>query len=209
MPPVSRRLAVLISANRTSRFCDSGFVLIVLSLYQDFAIVMQGLHQNFFPSLRLAYCCNLGKRETESRGNRGGQLDAGTKTQTEIWVVYGAHISSWFCFLFMIHTMNPPQRTVSAFVLAAFAAAAVYAIISGFVMRKKFFARSIEGDPSKAVSRWKAAHFIGFSCATSVTIFGVALMFLGAGWLVAGSFFAVGLSLLVLWRPRRTAFNSR
>ena len=108
--------------------------------------------------------------------------------------------------------MNPPQRTVSALVLAAFAAAAGYAIVSGFLMRRKFLAPSTEAlrdDTSKAVSRWKAAHFIGFSCAMSVTIFGVALRFLGTGWLVAGIFFAVGLGLLVLWRPQRSVFNPR
>jgi hypothetical protein len=127
-------------------------------------------------------------------------------------MTYGGHIVAWFCFLFMIQQMNPPQRSVSVLVLAAFAAAAVYAIVSGFVIRKKFLAQSTEllcDDPSKAVSRWKGAHFISFSCAMSVTIFGVALKFLGTGWLVSGVFFAVGLGLLVLWRPRRSAFNSR
>ena len=102
--------------------------------------------------------------------------------------------------------MTPPKRNVSALVLAAFACAAAYAIVSGFVIRKKFLAQSTEvllGDPSKAVSRWKGAHFIGFSCAMSVTIFGVALKFLGTVWLVPGIFFAVSLGLLVLWRPRR------
>ena len=107
--------------------------------------------------------------------------------------------------------MNPPERTVSPLALAAFAGAAVYAITSGLVLRKKFFAQSSEvfrGDPSKAVSRWKAAHFIGFSCAMCVTIFGVALKLLGTRWLEAGMFFAVGFGFLALWRPRRRASNS-
>ena len=139
-------------------------------------------------------------------------MEARSKTQTEIWLTYGAYLASWFCFLFMIHTINPPERTVSSVVLAAFAAAAIYAIVSGFLMQRKFLALSTEvlrEDPSKAARRWKAAHFIGFSCAMSVTIFGMALKFLGTGWLVPGIFFAVGLGLLVLWRPRRPAFNSR
>ena len=132
-------------------------------------------------------------------------MDARSKAQTEIWLVYCGYIVSWCCFLFMIHTLNPPQRTVSALVLAAFAGAAVYAIVSGFVIRKKFLAQSTEvllSDPSKAVRRWKAAHFFGFSSAMSLTIFGLALKFLGTGWLVSGIFFAVGLGLLVLWRPQ-------
>jgi hypothetical protein len=63
------------------------------------------------------------------------KLDARSKAQTEVWVTYGGYIGARFCFLFMIRTMNPPQRTVSALVLAVFAAAAVYAILSGFAKR--------------------------------------------------------------------------
>jgi putative Mn2+ efflux pump MntP len=132
-------------------------------------------------------------------------LDARSKALIELRVTYSGHIVAWFSFLFMIHAMNPPQRTVSALVLVAFAVAAVYAIAVGFVMRKKFFTQSTEvfrDDPQKALNRWKVAHFFGFSCATSVTVFGVAMKFLGAGWLVPGIFFAVGLAFLVLWRPR-------
>jgi hypothetical protein len=36
----------------------------------------------------------------------------------------------------------------------------------------------------------------------NVTIFGVALKFIGTGWLVPGIFFAVGFGFLVLWGPR-------
>jgi hypothetical protein len=127
-----------------------------------------------------------------------------SKTRTHIWVIYSSYIVSWFCFLFMIRTMNPPRRTVSPLVLAAFAGAAIYAIVSGFVMRKKFLVQSTEvvrSDPSKAASQWRMAHSIGFSCAMSVTILGVALKLLGTGWLLPGMFFAVSLGFLVLWRP--------
>ena len=32
-------------------------------------------------------------------------------TQNGIKVVYLGHIVAWFCFLFMVHTMNPPHRS--------------------------------------------------------------------------------------------------
>jgi hypothetical protein len=132
-------------------------------------------------------------------------LDARSRRQTEVWVTYGGYIVAWFCFLFMIQWMNPPQRNVSAFMVVAFAVAAVCAIAAGFVLRKKLFAQSTEvlrADPHKALRVWRAAHFIGFTCAMNVTIFGVALKFIGTGWLVPGIFFAVSLGFLVLWRPR-------
>jgi hypothetical protein len=120
-------------------------------------------------------------------------------------VVYGGHIIAWFCFIFMIQMMNPSRRSVSPLVLLAFAAAAVWVISMGFVMRKKFFAQLAEAlpaDSQKALNRWRAANFISFTFAMNPTIFGVALKFFGTSWLVSGIFFAVGLGLLVLWRPR-------
>ena len=132
-------------------------------------------------------------------------MDAGSRPQTELWITYGGFIVAWFGFLFMIQWMNPPQRSFPAFIVVAFAVAAVCVIAAGFVMRKKLFAQSTEllrGDPHKAVSIWKAAHIMGFTFAMNVTIFGVALKFIGTSWLMPGIFFAVGLGFLVLWRPR-------
>ena len=132
-------------------------------------------------------------------------LDARSRMQTELWINYGGFIVAWFCFFFMIQMMKPARRHVSLLVFVAFAAAAVYAITAGFVMRKKFFAQSAKAppaDPQKALGHWRAANIIGFTCAMNPTIFGVALKFIGASWLVPSILFAVGLGLLVLWRPR-------
>jgi hypothetical protein len=64
-----------------------------------------------------------------------GKLDARSKAQTGVWISYSGYIGAWFWFLFMIRTMNASPRTVSALVLAVFAAAAVFAILSGFAKR--------------------------------------------------------------------------
>jgi hypothetical protein len=90
----------------------------------------------------------------------------------------------------------------------AFVFAAVWAVASGFVMRKKLFKQSVEALPSdvhKAVRLWRGAHSISFSNAMSITIFGVALKFLGCSWYVAGIFFCLSLGFLLLWRPRQLA----
>jgi hypothetical protein len=118
--------------------------------------------------------------------------------QTKVRVTYGGYIGAWCSFLFMIHFMNPAPRRVSPVVFAGFAVAAVYAVAVGLVMRKKFFAKSAEAlrsDPRKAFNQWEAANM-------NPTIFGVALKFIGASWLVPGILFAIGLGFLVLWRPR-------
>jgi hypothetical protein len=132
-------------------------------------------------------------------------LEAGSRMQTELRMVYGSFIGAWFCFPYMIHMMNPARRNVSSPVFVAFAAATVYAITAGFAMRKKFFAQSAEAlpsDPRKAFDKWKTANIIGFTSAMNPTIFGAALKFIGASWLIPSILFAVGLGLLVLWRPR-------
>jgi hypothetical protein len=143
--------------------------------------------------------------------DRRTRLDAIARTQTEIKLAYRGFILAWFCFLFMVHEMNLPHRSVSSWVLVAFVFAAVCAAAAGFVMRKKLFALSTEslpGDPSKVLRLWRGAHFISFSNAMSLTILGVALRFLGTSWLVPGVLFGLSLGFLLLWRPRQMAANS-
>src|SRR5215470_6061229 len=132
-------------------------------------------------------------------------MDAISKTQTGIKLVYAGHIVAWFCFLFIVHTMNPPRRNVSSLVVGAFVLVAVYAVVVGFVMRKKFFRQSTEAFPSdlrKALTLWRGAHMVGFTFAMSITIFGVVLKFLGSSWLMSGIFFGLSLVFLLLWKPR-------
>ena len=110
----------------------------------------------------------------------------------------------------MVRTMNPPHRSVSSLILVAFALAAVYAVVVGFVMRKKFLKQSTKAlpdNPRKALTLWRAAHVISFSSAMSIAIFGVALKFLGSNWLVPGIFFGLSLGFLFLWRPSQLAIS--
>lgn len=137
--------------------------------------------------------------------------DTISKAQTEIELAHIGFLIAWFCFLFMVHTMNPPHRSVSSLIPVAFTLAAVYAVVVGFVMRKKFLRQSTEAlpdSPRKALALWRAAHFISFSCAMSIAIFGVALKFLGSSWLVPGIFFGLSLCVLLLWRPSQLAVST-
>jgi hypothetical protein len=66
----------------------------------------------------------------------------------QIQLLYVAFVGSWFCFLFMVLTVHPPDRSVSLWVVVAFFVAATYAVGTGFVMRKKFFRQATEALPS-------------------------------------------------------------
>jgi hypothetical protein len=129
-------------------------------------------------------------------------------TQTEIELAHVGFMFAWFCLLFMVHKMNPPNRSVSSWILVAFILATVYAIIAGFTLRKRLFKQSAEALPSnarKAVGLWRGAHFIGFTFAMSIGIWGVVLKFLGSNWYQTGTFFGVSLGFLLLWGPRQLA----
>jgi hypothetical protein len=131
-------------------------------------------------------------------------LDTIPRVQTGLTMVYAAHILAWFCFLFVVHTTNPPHRHVSALVLVVLVVAAVAAIVAGFVMRKKFFAPSTEAFPrnrDKALSLWRSANVIAFSSALSMSVYAVSLKLAGSSWSVPGILFAMSLVFLVLWRP--------
>jgi hypothetical protein len=137
--------------------------------------------------------------------------DTISKTQTEIEIVHVGFLSAWFCLLFMVHSMNPPVRSVSVWVLAVLVFASVYVVLIGFVTRKKTFRRSDEalpGDLPKALKFWKSAHVIGFVYAMNLALFGFVLKFLGSNWLVPGILFGLSLGFLLLWRPRQMTGNS-
>jgi hypothetical protein len=105
--------------------------------------------------------------------------------------------------------MNRPLHSVSSWVLSGLIFVAVYAVIAGFLMRKKFFRQSAEArsvdDLPKALKFWKLAHIIGFCFAMDLALFGSVLKFLGRSWLVPGIFFSLSLGFLLLWRPRQLA----
>lgn len=136
------------------------------------------------------------------------QPDTVAKTQTEIELVHISFLGAWFCLLFMVHSMNPPVRSVSVWVLAAIVLASVYVVLVGFVTRKRIFKRSSEalpGELSAALKFWKSAQVIGFCFAMNLALFGFALKFLGSNWLVPGILFGLSLVFLVLWGPRQMA----
>jgi hypothetical protein len=138
-------------------------------------------------------------------------LDATSKTQTEVKLFYNGIIVAWFGFLFVGYKTTPPHRNVSALVLVAFCLAAGFAIVIGFILRKKLFKQStdaLSGNPRKALYFWRGGNLIGWCCAIDLAIFGVALKFLGSSSLVLGVFLAVSLGFLLLWRPRPLIVNS-
>jgi hypothetical protein len=161
---------------------------------------------NPFDTLFAAVACLGFGRSYQLLGR--GELDATSKTQTEIELVHVWFLCSWFFFIFMVQQMNLPHRSVSSRALVASVVAALIFVADGFFIRKRFFRLSTEslpGDVSKALRVWRGAHLISFCCAMSLAILGFVLKFFGSSWLVPGIFFGLSLGFLLLWRPRQLA----
>jgi hypothetical protein len=106
----------------------------------------------------------------------------------------------------VIQLVKPPERPVPPGVVYALAAVAFGDLSMGFVMRKARVEKPLEvirrePENSLALGQWRVGNLISFAQAETLTPFGVALKFLGASWRVAGIFFAVGLALIIVWRP--------
>lgn len=133
------------------------------------------------------------------------KLDEKSKAERKTWVVYGAYVFTWFCYLFILRSLNTQTRPVSTWLLVSIAAATVYSGVVGFVMRRKFFVIAAEGvgaDSAAVIRRRWLGNITGFSCATTIALLGFALKILGSSWLAPGVLFGAGLALLLLWRPR-------
>ena len=128
-----------------------------------------------------------------------------SKAERKMSVVYGAHVFAWFSYGFILRSLKIPTRHVSAWVPPGLAAAAVYSVVVGFVMPRKFFVVPAEGvvvDSSRVINRWRVGNSTRFACATTITLLGFTLKIIGSTWLLPGIFFGVGLGFLLLWRPR-------
>jgi hypothetical protein len=118
-----------------------------------------------------------------------------------------AFVSTWFLFLLVLHQLKPMQRPVPVETSGALAAVAIVEIFTSLRLRARQLTPAIHAlranpEDADAMRRWYSGNIVSFTFAEVITLLGVALKFMGAGWNIAGGFFAVGLLLLVVWTPR-------
>lgn len=127
----------------------------------------------------------------------------------DLRLVHVAFFVSWFLFIFVIEIAQPARiPNVSVVFPAAFALIGFSEIGLGFYLRASFIGQAetvlrTEPENHAAKMKWRTGSLLSFCFAETITLFGVALRFLGFGWNIAGVFFAVGLLLLILWTPRK------
>jgi hypothetical protein len=134
-------------------------------------------------------------------------MPSSQKALNEAHLLHAAFLTTIFLFVFVLHLAAIGERPVSLSLVAGIGCAAVADIGVGFMLRKQYMnkaeqALQVEFDAPKALAAWRLANILSFAQAETVTLFGVALKFLGASWKIAGPFFFIGFALLLLWTPR-------
>jgi hypothetical protein len=137
-------------------------------------------------------------------------MAAAQKNLLEMRILYVAYLITWFMLLFAVQFLKPAEHPISltmvgAFVLATLADVAIAVFLRGRHLATALEALRTNSGDAAALKQWRLGNLLSFNFAECVTLFGVALRFLGAGWKIAGVFFAVGLLLLVAWTPRLDA----
>ena len=135
------------------------------------------------------------------------------KNFQQIRILHVVFLMTWFLFLLQIKIVNPQEKPMPFFIPVAFGVVCISEIVLALFLRAQYISASediLRAEPQNfpALAKWKVGNILSFVFAEVVTLFGLVLKFLGAGWNVAGIFFGVGLCLMLLWTPRPIKPNS-
>jgi hypothetical protein len=116
------------------------------------------------------------------------------KTNKEVRLLHFVFLLTWFLFILCIQVAKPQARTVQPTILYALAIVGIMDVAGGVALRKKRVGAPMEvlrcePENGVALAQWRGGNIFSFAQAETVTLFGVALKFLGASWSVAGIFF--------------------
>ncbi|MBZ5528566.1 MAG: hypothetical protein LAN71_11775 [Acidobacteriia bacterium] len=132
---------------------------------------------------------------------------AARSTLNQVRILHAVFLLTQFLLVFVLWLEHSPERSLAREILVAFAVVSASNVLILGGIRSRHLTAALDilrntPDDAAALGRWRMANIFGFTFAESVSLFGVALKFLGAKWNVAGLFFAAGILLLLLWTPR-------
>ncbi len=132
-------------------------------------------------------------------------------TLQQVRILHAVFVTTWFLFVVVAQFFLPPggQSTNLPPLFPMVVGAVVISEIGlAFFLRARYIGGAetiLRGNPDDpaAIVKWRTGNLLSFCLAESVTLFGLMQKALGFDWKVAGTFYAVGLLLLILWAPRR------
>ena len=111
--------------------------------------------------------------------------------------------------LFWVPTLAPhdQNKILPAVIVVVLGAVALMIMGAAWYFRMRLVqpaCQKLQADPedTTAAIQWRTGLIISLAFCESVILIGLSLKFLGAGWNVAGIFYAVGVLLMLAWWPR-------
>jgi hypothetical protein len=122
-------------------------------------------------------------------------------------VIHLAFLAAAILYFAVLFQIRPVERSVDPILIYALAFLCLSVIWVGFFLRARMVtapAARLSANPQDTASlkQWRSGQIVSFAFAESVVFYGVLLKFLGAAWNIAGTFFVVGVLLLVAWTPK-------
>jgi len=116
-------------------------------------------------------------------------------------------LTAAFLYIFVLIQIRPSEKPLDSIVIGAIAIVCLIVIGVALFLRSRMISESAtklstNPEDTEALRTWRSGQIISFTFAETVVLFGFVLKVLGARWNVAGSFFVVGILLLVAWRPK-------
>ncbi len=122
-------------------------------------------------------------------------------------IVHSALLGAIVLYVGITVVFAPPVKPVAAPVIGALAAVAISGAMMALILRSRLVGPAEEvlrnhPEDDSALGQWRAGQIVSLALAEAVVLYGLVLKFLGAEWRVAGTFFAAGALLMVIFTPR-------
>lgn len=126
----------------------------------------------------------------------------GTRVLRIIQICMIVYVLILFCFLHIFPVASGQSAMTPVKWIITFLA--LYCAFAGFSLQKRFLrmpANSRPDSKSTPISRWKVGNILRLAFATSVSLYGLLLHFLGGPDSLAFALNGLGLVLLLWWKP--------
>ena len=122
-------------------------------------------------------------------------------------IMYALYLITIPLFLCALVLMRPQERHVPLAITVSLVALSGWLIFIALSFRSRKILPALEmlrrnPEDAAALSNWYVGNVTSFAFAETIVLFGVVLKLFGAGWKVAGVFFALGVFLFLVWTPR-------
>lgn len=130
------------------------------------------------------------------------------KTLQSLQIIHVAFVFAAIAYIVVAMVLKPARGpALNSMVVIVFGLMAWGMVSMAFFVRGKLRKPAAErlkqnAEDVEAAGLWRKGTIVSLVLCEGVTLFGLALRVLGVGWNVCGIFYAVGIVLLLAWRPK-------